>query len=334
MSAALSATEFNEKDASLGRNYLLLGTDAWLTDLVSDAIRRRIRGEGSAEQVIIYGDEIKAAELNDMLDSLSIFSGSKLILLRNAEELEKPELECLAAYLSYPSDQQTLVIAARKIDARIGGWKTIKEKCQIVTCDPPKYSSMLRPWLLRMLDQAGKRMDESAIISFINRVELDFANADNELQKLVLLTQGKKLITENDVLRGIGISRAGTQVDFYKALGGRKPKEALQLVERMLNADWVPLQVLALMNRFYFNIYHILLLKKKHLSSAEIISKHLGDIYPNQRKDFVLFAENYSLAKLPDIFAQLIDADAKIKSTSASENLLLTTCILRILEVA
>jgi DNA polymerase III delta subunit len=331
---ATAALDFSAKDVRLGQNFLLVGSDAYLTDLVSDLIRARIRDLAAADLVIIYGDEVKAAELNDLLDTYSIFSSAKLVLLRNAHLLLKAELDILAAYFENPSELQTLVVTAEKIDARVAGWKKIRDACQTVACDPPRYSGQLQPWLQRTLAKLGKTMNAVAAETFINRVELDYANANNELQKLALLAGDNKQITEEDVLRSIGFSRAGTQADFHRALGGRQVAPALDLLEKMLSSDWASLQVLFIINRFYMHIYHILLLKKNHISNAEINKNHLGDLFPKQRGEFLQFAENYTLRDMPRIFDILLDTDSKIKTTAASDPVLLTNCVLRLLEKA
>ncbi len=331
---ALDALEFDTKKLSLGDNFLLTGGDAFLMDTVTDRVRKELKRDDDVDLVIIYGDEAKSAQINDLLDTYSIFSSAKLVLFRNADLLKKNELECLAGYFSDPSPQQSLVISASKTDARLSAWKKIREACQIVTCDPPRHGGMFAPWLDKALAQLGKTMPQNARYAFTNRVELDFASANNELQKLALLSGDRRQITEADVLRGIGSSRVGTQIAFAKALGEKQAGEALQLLDRMLATELKALQITSQINRVYQVIYHILLLKEAHISPAEISSKHLLDIYADQRKHYLAFAQRYRLDQMEEIFAILLDTDSKLKTSMGSDAVLLTTCILRIMEVA
>lgn len=329
---AVDALAFDFSSIKLGGNYLLLGTDAFLVDSISDGIRRALKASSDADLVIIYGDEVKVAQLNDLLDTLSIFSSAKLILLRNAGALEQKELDCLAGYFGSPSDVQSLIIVAEKIDARISGWKKIKDHCQVVVCDPPRWGGNMSSWMERELKKLGKTMTSTAREMFVSRIELDYANASNELQKLALLTGDSKQITESDVLRSLGSSRVGTQIDFFRCLGDRKTKQAIELLDKMLSSDWEPLQVLGMISRFYSLIYRILLLKKNHISASEIVSKHLADVFPNQKQEYVRFSANYELSGMSKIYDLLIDTDAKIKTSSASGPILLTMCILKLLD--
>ncbi|HNT52750.1 MAG TPA: DNA polymerase III subunit delta, partial [Candidatus Syntrophosphaera sp.] len=292
---AVPALKFDPQKVSLGQNYLLLGGDAYLTDMVADVIYARLAQSAAPDRLIVYCDEVKATELNDLLDAYSIFSSSKMILLRNAELLKKQELETLAAYFTEPSDGQTLVVTADKVDARVAGWKKIRDVCQVVTCDPPRFSSELVPLVNLVLSRLGIRMSESAKSLFINRVELDFASVYNELQKLGLLLGARKLISDEDIIRSIGISRVGTQIEFFRSLGNRQSKTCLQLLEKMLSSDWAPLQVLFLINRFYFSIYKIMLLRENHFSATEIIRAQLPEHFESQRAEFVRFSDHYRI---------------------------------------
>jgi DNA polymerase-3 subunit delta len=328
---ALNALEISSLKPRLGDNFLILGPDAFLADLATDHIRKELKKQDDVDLVIVYGDDISPAGLNDLLDTYSIFSSAKLILLRKADALEKQHLEPLATYFQDPSPQQSLVIAAEKIDARIGSWKKVRDACQAITCDSPKHSGILRPWLDKALQQLGKTMSFDAKQAFLDQVELDYANANNELQKLAILAGDKKMITGQDVARALGTSRVGTQISFYRALGNRQINEALELMDRMLASELKGLQVLFQIIRFFNSIYNILLLKAAHISAAEISSKHMSDFFQDQRKEYLGFSLNFTLEQMNMIFSILLETDAALKLSLGSDAILLTNCIIRIM---
>ena len=330
---ALEALAFDTVKPRLGDNFLLLGPDAFLQDTVTNRIRETLKKDANVDLVIVYGDEMKCAQINDLLDTYSIFSSSKLILFRNADELKKNELECLAAYFNDPSAEQSIVITAEKADQRISAWKKISSNCQVVTCDFPRWGDMLKGWLDKNLAKLGKTMRPDARSIFLERVELDYASTNNELQKLALLVKDRKNITSEDVLQSLGTSRVGTQIGFARALGGRRAAEALELMERMLNSDSKGLQILGQINKIFSAIHHILLMKAAHISPSEITGKHLNELYQSQRNEYMGFANNYTLRQTQAVFDILLETDTKLKTTAASDAILLTQCILQILEL-
>ena len=314
-----------------GENFLLVGSDYYWADRISDRIKDKLHKAQEAELIVLYGEEIKAAQLYDYLDSISLFSSAKLILLKNADLMKKAELDILAEYMANPLEEQTLVISAEKIDARLSAWKKIKEAAVFIAVDKPKYAGSVREWLELELKSLQKTMTTKAIEEFISRIELDFSTANNELQKLLLLIGERKSITEQDVIRSLGTTRVGALIDFSRALGKRDLRQALILAYKMLDSDWEPLQVFFQLQKFYLIIWRIALLKDKHLSASEIMGSHLSDLFPNQKKEYLDFSNYYNLKSLRKIFDILLETDHLLKSSNAENSLLLTRCLLETL---
>lgn len=328
----INALEFNAVSVKLGRSFLLFGSDAYLIDLVLNKLKNELRANDAVDITLLYGDEVKSSILAEHLDAFSIFSSSKLIILRNAEALDKKELEVLGDYFDAPSDIQTVAIVTDKIDARLSSWKKIKSNCLQILCEPPKYGGLMRAWLDAELKKLSKRMTPKAIEEFINRIELDYYSAANELNKIDLLTLGRSTITEIDVLKSLGTSRTGTLIDFYRALGKRQLKLSMEALGKMLSADWEPLQVFAQISKLYLVLWRILLLKKAHVSDSEILNKHMPDIFQSQRKEYLDFSRQYNLRSLEAIFAILLETDAHFKLSVAEPEILLSRCLIRLLE--
>lgn len=327
----LAAGEFNPESVELGDSFFLTGGDAYLTDRVLDGIRRRMSKAFSADVVILYGDEIKTAELNDHLDTLSIFSGAKLLILRNAEKMDKKQLDAVAEYFDAPSEIQSLAIVVDKVDMRLSAWKAIQKGSQVIQCDPPRLAGAMRTWLDGALKDIGKTMTLKAKEIFTNRIELDYAYAASELAKLDILTGNRKAISEEDVLKSLGTTRAGTLIDFFRALGKKAPGLALDAMDKMLAADWEPLQVFFQIQKFYTILWRLLSLRKMHISENEIISKHMQDIFQSQRKEYLDFARAYSHSEVERIMTLLLETDAQLKSSTTEPQLALSNCLLQAL---
>lgn len=326
-----TALDFDPQSVRLGKSYLLTGGDAYLNDLVVDAVRTKLKKQENVDVFIVYGDEITAQELYDQLDTLSIFSRAQLLIIRNAHRLDRHRLETLSNYFESPSEIQSLVIVADKIESSLSSWKTIKAACIPIVCEAPKYGGAMQAWLDKTLKTMNKTMAFAAKNEFINRVELDYAFAANELIKLDILTGKRTTITEKDVMRSLNTTRTGAIIDFYRALGKRQPQLALEAVDKMLMSDWEPLQVFFHYSKFYTALWRILLLKKAHFTESEIISKHLGDLFPTQRKEFIEFSQRYTLESVEAIMPILLETDAQLKLSMAEPNILLTACLIKVI---
>jgi len=82
MDNPIFALDFTADKVRLGNSYLLTGTDSYLVDKVLDTIRAKLKKKDNVDTVIIYGDEVKSPELTEQLDTFSIFSTAKLIIIK------------------------------------------------------------------------------------------------------------------------------------------------------------------------------------------------------------------------------------------------------------
>jgi DNA polymerase III delta subunit len=139
-----SALNFDARNVSLGKNYLLVGAEAYLSDGVQKQISGKLRQDQDIDISTIYADEVKSGDLIEYLDTFTIFSSSKLIVIKNCEKYLKKELEIIAAYFDAPSEIQTVVLITEKIDLKYNAWKTIKKNCEYVSCDPPRFAQAQR----------------------------------------------------------------------------------------------------------------------------------------------------------------------------------------------
>lgn len=323
--------------------YLIIGEDGYWADKVYRAIRSLVKRTMPVyDTVIVYGDEVKPVDLNEYLDSYSIFASNRMLLLRNAHRLgeedrgrllgdkDKQLLSILVKYLDNPDPALVLVLIAEKVDGRISEWKKLKEFCQTIECEKVKHGGGMTAWLESYLRNHQKSMDQNVKELFLEKVELDFLTAENELDKLLILVSDRKNITINDIHTSIPTTRVGTQADFFRALGNRRTAEVLDKAIDMLSNDWIDLQILSMLYKFFLSIWKIQALRAQKYSQQEIVAKHLNDLYENQRKEFPAFASNYAQEEMPGIFATILETDAQIKLSKASSETLMTLCITRI----
>lgn len=329
MADILNALDFQKMNLKWGQNFLLLGTDSYLADIAIAHIKASYR-DYDFDSSIVYADEVKAGELAEYLDTFTIFSSTKLIIIRSAELLNKQELEVLGDYFDNPSDLQSVVIISQKANSKFKAWKKIISGCLTISCDPPKFAGEIRAWLTTELRRIGKVMTPKAINEFTQRIELDYNTAANELNKIALLVGERKQITNED-LAALAGTRAGTLIDFYRALGRKQEKAALEAVDLMLEADWEPLQIQFALLRFFTNLWKIQLLRQRHISDTEISSRHLSDIFFSQRKEYLDFAKSYPIKSLEIIMEILLKTDYYLKSSTVDKRLQLELCVISII---
>lgn len=312
------------------KSFFIIGSEQFLVDKVNLFLRKELKARYNAEFVVVWGDELKVTELRDYLDSYSLFAETKVLFIKNADQMKAELLPPLVEYYSSPSEDQTLIISATSVDKRLSAWKTIIANSQTITCDPPKSQSHLGQWLDIELKSLNKMMNTDARQEFLERVELDYKTAENELQKIIILVGEQQRIVLNDIVTSLGSSRANSVGDLYKALHTHQPGKVMEVIQNILETGGDAIPTLATIHRYYSYLWRIALLKKKKLSPAEILRLHLNDFYDSYKVPFLKASEKYPLQRFERIFDILLDTDSKLKLTAADPKTLLTDCISRI----
>ncbi|MFB3844324.1 MAG: DNA polymerase III subunit delta [Candidatus Cloacimonadaceae bacterium] len=329
--------------AKRAAGYLIIGEDGYMTEKVYQGIRTIIRREiFPFETVTLYGDELTLSELSDYLDSYSIFAANRLIAIKNAHRFgeedknrrnidrQKQFLQVIANYFQNPEPSQVVVLMAAAADGRITEWKKIKDFCQVIECEPIKFGGEMRHWLETSLRLQQKTMDETAKTLFLEKVELDFCSAENELEKLLVYVGERTHITEQDVFVTLPTSRLGPMSEFYRALGTKNTAKVIARILDMLNNEWADLQILSLIYKFFLTVWKIYALRAQQVTDKEITNYHLKELFESQRKDYVAYANNYKPDELPSIFQTILETDASIKLSKADSATLMTLCVVKI----
>ncbi len=316
------------------RSFLLIGSEQFLMDKVNTFLYKEIRARFDTEIEVVWADELKAYELRDYLESYSLFAESKVLFIKNADQMKEEVIKPLAEYYSSPSDDLKLIISAVSVDQRISAWKTVIANSMLIECKPPKYPSDLGKWLDSEIRSMKLTITPDARQFFLERVELDYKSADNELQKIYLYIRNKNRIDRTDVAEVLGSTRANTVNEIYNALHTQKPGKVMAVIQNILDTGGDAIPTLASIHRFYMNLWHIALLKtKKKLSPTEISQPYLKDLREFHRNAYLKSSEHYPLEVFEAIFDILLDTDAKLKLTAADQKTLMALCIGRIFDL-
>ena len=176
-------------------------------------------------------------------------------------------------------------------------------------------------------------MNNEARDFFSSSVETDYLIAVNELEKLILYTKGSKTITVDNVKESIGKSRTNSVYDLQKAIGNRNLKDALSITENMMFNNESGIFVIAVLTRFFAQMWKINALSKNNLSDNEIATGHLHEVFYSYRKDHVRYSKSYSSDDLAHVFSVLLEADFELKSVDPKlEHLIITKTIYNIVK--
>ncbi len=173
-------------------------------------------------------------------------------------------------------------------------------------------------------------MNSAAINLFAESIDPDYLTASNELEKLQLLTKDSGRISIDDVAESVGRSKTNSVFELQNSLGAKNLKRSMQIVENMLDNNEPGVYILVMLNRFFISLWKINALRKRNLSDAEIMKRHMMDIFQSKRESYLKFSANYNKHRLTKVFSLLLQADIDLKSLNVKEEILIEILIHKI----
>lgn len=308
--------------------YYIVGTEAYLIDQVLEIILARFITPESREFdfITFYGDSASGAQILEELQMQPFLAESKLVLIKYFDQLKAAEKNEICEFLKNPNPTSILIITAEKTDARTVAGKLLAEHAVTIQCRSPYSAEDIAIWLRSKLKAGGIEMDNEAVLMFANSIPLDYLIAANEFEKLIIFTHNEKRITAADVMETIGHTKTNKIFDLQNAVGARKLKQSLVILDNMLtheDPNKIIVFIITMLTRFFTLIWKINALRNSSISDSEILSHYLNEVFFKFRKEHLLFAKRYSLSQLRSSFSYLLQADTDAKSLNVKEEIIL-----------
>ncbi|MGC4031559.1 MAG: DNA polymerase III subunit delta [Tepidisphaeraceae bacterium] len=213
--------------------FALVGSDSFLQ---LEAVRRIAAGLGKdAQRVDFDGESAGLADVLDELRSFSMFAGSKLVVVRSADEFISRFRENMEEYVANPVDSATLVLRCKSLPANQKISKLIVKHGKVEPCEPPKDRDLAR-WVIERAKTAHKTaIDPAAAQSLADLVGADLGRLDNEIAKLALMTDGR--VTENEVNASVVFQREQQMWQMTDELTAGRISAALERWRHLLTSD-------------------------------------------------------------------------------------------------
>jgi len=315
--------------------YYIFGPENYLKDIVLKEISNRFKTPGSEDFdfIILYADACTAINALEQLEMMPFMAEYRLIILKNFDTMKASDKMLIAEYVQNPVPTTILVLTAEKIDERIKANKMISEKAVKIICRSPYNSFDVLKWLNVETREKKIIMDNDSKELFTRSIELDYQLAANELEKLIIYTKGKGNITIEDVKETVGKSRTNKVFDLQNEIGKRNLKKSLTILENMISNNESAVFVIIMLSTFFRTLWRVKALQKKNLSDSEIGNRYLHEVFYKYRKDYIVFAKNYSRKAIRKIFSLLLQADIDAKSLNLKDEIILEILIYKICNI-
>lgn len=219
------------------------------------------------------GTLIESYDLNDKEDKRSfakirgyqegLFGIKKIFLIYGAENLERQKEEEIIQTIEKGSPF-TWFIMANKFEDMRPLYKFVLERGAIIHLDTKKEEDLLAAELFLRLKEANKTMDKTTADLFLSLVGKDYHHFLNELQKLLIYTHEKEVISEEDIWSVVVSVEESLLFLIEDAMFNASPERSFKLVANLLDHKEEPTKILGYLYRFLKTLQILAEFLEKH----------------------------------------------------------------------
>ena len=300
---------------------LLLGEEAYLRDLCRTALLDAYVPQAARTWAVsrYSADRGEIPSALDQAQTLPMLSPQQLVFLEDAAAIEEfaekkreEAVKQLESYLADPAAFTVLVIEAAHLDQRMRLGKVLVEKCVVVRAargeNPNERYTAAVSVANNLAREQGVAFEPGAAEALAECVAGDLQRLKTELEKLSTYAGERQTIRREDVALMVISEKAATVWELADLLAGRRPRLALEFLERLLREGEEPLQILGALAWMY----------RKLVEASEITNRWQAarslQMRPEQAELAVRNARQISKPRLLSGLRALQRADERLKS--------------------
>lgn len=291
--------------------YLLYGEEAYLKQQYKHKLIQGLNPEGDTMNFSRYeGKGIEVREIIDLCETMPFFADNRVILIEDSGFF-KNKCDELADYMKELPDYVRMIFAESEVDKRSRMYKAVKA-CGRITEFTRQDEKTLMRWAAGLLSKEGKKITQRDMELLLEKTGTDMGNLRMELEKLISYTQGKDVVTAEDIEAVCTTQISNKIFDMVRAVTERRQERALEFYYDLLTLKEPPMRILFLLAKQF---RQLLLVKKMGQEGApqNEIASRIG-IPPFAVRNAAACARAYSVEELEGAVQDFVDAEEAVKT--------------------
>lgn len=303
---------------------LMQGEEPFFLDKLSDYLEEHWLDPAARDfnQTILYGKETNAEQILSSAKLFPFMSDRRLVLVKEAQQMQDKEWDKLLAYFQNPLDSTLLVMVCRgkNLDRRKKAFKSLEQKGRIIQSDPLK-DHQLSGWVDQMITAKGYRISPPSKALLMDYIGNQLSLMDAEIEKLALNLQPGEQIELEHIEKYVGISREYNVFELQDALGQEDAAKAYRLAMHLgQNPKASQFSLPMCVGTLYTFFQKISLIHDSGQLQPQALATLLG-VHPYFVQSYQRYAKRYSPARIRRCIRVLLDYDLKSKGLGQGGNL-------------
>ena len=164
--------------------YVVIGNDAYLQSFFISQIKRKFLNKEIQKKVYSFDEDDGSHILNE-ITGISLFSESKIFILRGIKKMKKTHLSDLIAWSIIPNPQNCVILIKNEFDLKHSIIKELKNSFQLIDTRTP-FPNKIRDWINYILKIKNIHLSNETIEILMENCGDSIANIDNEIEKIII----------------------------------------------------------------------------------------------------------------------------------------------------
>lgn len=314
------------KTGNFRQAYLLYGEETYLKQQYKQNLAKALNPDGDTMNFSHYeGKGIDVKQLIDLCETMPFFADRRVILLEDTGFF-KNKCDELADYMKELPEYLCLIFAESEVDKRSRMYKAVKS-CGMIEEFARQDEKTLMCWAAGILGKAGRKITQRDMELLLTKTGTDMGNLRMELEKLISYTEGKDIVTAEDIEEICTTQTTNRIFDMVRAVTEKNQKRALDLYYDLLTLKEPPMRILFLLAKQYRQLLQAKQFAAAGLAQTEIASK-LG-VPAFVVRNISTCARAYTVSELEQAVADFVDAEEAVKTGRLEDKLSVELLIIK-----
>lgn len=307
------------KTGNFSQIYLLYGEENYLKKQYKERFVKALLPEGDTMNYAHYeGKGIDVREVIDLAETMPFFAERRVFVFENTGFFKSAAGAELADYLKELPETAYFLFVEEEVDKRGKMYKAVKSKGRAVEL-PFQDENTLKRWVAGQIGRENKRITETDLVYFLNKVGIDMGNITKELEKLFCYALERDVITREDI-DAVCVTQISNHIfDMVNAVAEKQQKKALDLYYELLALKEPPMRILFLLTRQYRGLYQVKQLAQKGYGRKEIAEK--AGLHPFAVGKYMEQAKRFQVKELRAILEDSVDIEQQVKTGLLTDSL-------------
>lgn len=314
------------KSGNFKQAYLLYGDEAYLKQQYKHNLVKALNPDGDTMNFNHYeGKGVDVKQLIDLCETMPFFADRRVILLEDTGFF-KNKSEELADYMKELPDYMCMVFVESEVDKRNRMYKAVKA-CGTIAEFARQDEKTLMRWAAGILGKAGKKITQRDMELLLTKTGTDMGNLRMELEKLICYTEGRDVVTAEDIEEICTTQTTNRIFDMVRAVTEKNQKRALDLYYDLLTLKEPPMRILFLLAKQYRQLLQVKQFAEAGLAQQEMASK-LG-VPSFAVRNIASCARAYTISELEQAIKDFVDAEESVKTGRLEDKLSVELLIIK-----